>query len=334
MEQSEFVCKEIDSRAAYAMLKSLRDVHILIHRSPDGDCVGGGYALYHMFRQLGIRSRVCCADPIPEMFRDITEGIEFEDFEPQVRISVDVADRKLFGDLPDEDKNAEILLCIDHHISNMHYAEHLYWNPHSAAACEVLFRMMQENDIPLTRELALCLYTGISTDTGCFQFSNADAAAFDAVAQIKKAFPDLPYARLNREFFVLKSAGRILLDSRLMQNIQLSADGQVALIYLPYAWMEELHVSSDEVDGVANLPMQIIGVEIGITCKQQQDGSYRISLRAGDHADVSKVANRFGGGGHVKASGCSISEGDPEDVCKMLMDVSAAVWQGEKAEQA
>ena len=334
MEHAAIDCREIDGKAAYEMLRSLQDVHILIHRSPDGDCIGGGYALYHLFRQLGIRSRVCCADPIPEMFRDITDGIEFEKFEPKVRISVDVADRKLFGDLPEDDKNAEILLCIDHHISNTHYAKNLFWNPHSAAACEVLFRMMQENGLPLTRELALCLYSGISIDTGCFQFSNADAAAFDAVAQIKTAFPDLPYARLNREFFVLKSAGRIRLDSRLMQNIQLSDDGQVALIYLPYAWMKEFDVSSDEVDGVANLPMQIIGVEIGITCKQQQDGSYRISLRAGDHADVSKIANHFGGGGHVKASGCSISEGEPQDVCKMLMDVSAAIWQGEKAEQA
>ena len=323
-----------DKEIMWQSVSEAARVGIAGHIRPDGDCIGGGYALYHLFRQLGIRSRVCCADPIPEMFRDITDGIEFEKFEPKVRISVDVADRKLFGDLPEDDKNAEILLCIDHHISNTHYAKNLFWNPHSAAACEVLFRMMQENDIPLTRELALCLYSGISTDTGCFQFSNADAAAFDEVAQIKKAFPDLPYARLNREFFVLKSAGRIRLDSRLMQNIQLSDDGQVALIYLPYAWMKEFDVSSDEVDGVANLPMQIIGVEIGITCKQQQDGSYRISLRAGDHADVSKIANHFGGGGHVKASGCSISDGDPQDVCKMLMDVSAAIWQGEKAEQA
>ena len=324
MEHSEHVCREIDSREAYALLCALQDVHILIHRSPDGDCIGGGYALYHLFRQRGIRSRVCCADPVPEMFRDITENIEFEDFAPQVCISVDVADRNLFGDLPQAEKEAEILLCIDHHISNTHYAKHLYWNPHSAAACEVLFRMMQENGIPLTRELALCLYAGISTDTGCFQFSNADAAAFDAVAQIKAAFPDLPYARLNREFFVLKSQGRIRLDTRLMQNVQLSADGKVALIYLPDAWMKELHVSHDEVDGVANLPMQIIGVEIGITCKQQADGTYRVSLRAGDHADVSAVAQQFGGGGHVKASGCTIREGTPEEACAALMAAAEA----------
>lgn len=324
MEQSEFVCKEIDSRAAFAMLKSLQDVYILIHRSPDGDCIGGGYALYHLFRQFGIRSRVCCADPIPEMYRDITEGVVFEDFAPQVYISVDVADRKLFGELPDGGGEAEILLCIDHHISNTHYAEHLYWNPHSAAACEVLFRMMQDNDIPLTRELALCLYSGISTDTGCFQFSNADAAAFDAVAQIKAAFPDLPYARLNREFFVLKSQGRIRLDTRLMQSVQLSEDGRVALIYLPDAWMKELHVSHDEIDGVANLPMQIIGVEIGITCKQQEDGTYRVSLRAGDHADVSAVAQQFEGGGHVKASGCTIKHGTPEEACAALMAAAEA----------
>lgn len=318
-QDGQTLCSEIGSREAYEMLRQMRDVHILIHRSPDGDCIGGGYALYHILKALGIRSRVCCADPIPAMFRDITDGITFEDFEPAVRISVDVADRKLFGDLPESDKNAAIALCIDHHISNTKYAEHLYWNPHSAAACEVLFRMMQDCGLPLTQEIALCLYVGIATDTGCFQFSNADASAFEAVTQIKAQFPDLPYTRINREMFVLKSQGRIMLDVRLMQSVQYSENRDVALIYLPYAWMEELHVGHDEVDGVANLPMQIIGVEIGITCKQQPDGSYRISMRGGDKADVSAVCRQFGGGGHVKASGCNVKEGKPEEVCAALI---------------
>ena len=315
-------CAEISSREAFAVLRGLEDVCILIHRSPDGDCIGGGYALWHILRGLGIRSRVVCADPLPAMYDDVTAGIEFEEFAPKYWISVDVADRKLFGDLPEREKDAVITLCIDHHISNTHYAERLFWNPHSAAACEVLFRMMQENDIPLTKEIALCLYMGIATDTGCFQFSNADAAAFEAVAEIKSAFPDLPYSRLNRELFVLKSQGRIALDARLMQNVRLSADGHVALIYLPYAWMQEFVLSSEETDSIANLPMQIIGVEVGITCKQQPDGSFRVSLRGGERADVAKIAQHFGGGGHIKASGCSFHDGDPEDVCKMLMDVS------------
>lgn len=323
-------CREIGSAEALRILRSLRDVYILIHRSPDGDCIGSGYALYYILRDMGIRSRVCCADPIPAMFRDITDGVTFEPFAPQTWISVDVADRNLFGDLPEREKNAEIALCIDHHISNTHYAECLHWNPHSAAACEILFRLMQDNGIALTEKTALCLYTGIATDTGCFQFSNADAAAFRAVAQIKEQYPDLPYARLNRELFVLKSAGRLRLDARLMEHARLSADGRVALVYLPYAWMEELGLSAVETEGTANLPMQIVGVEVGIIAKQQPDGSYRVSLRGGDRADVSRIAQHFGGGGHVKASGCSIRDGEPEAVCKMLMDVSEAMlkeWQ-------
>ena len=322
MERSSEVCKEIGSREALDILRSLRDVHILIHRSPDGDCIGGGYALYHILKGMGIRSRVICADPIPAAFCEITDGITFETFEPQCRISVDVADKNLFGSLPQEELESPIILCIDHHVSNTHYAQNLYWNPHSSAACEVLFRMMEEDRIELTEKIALCLYVGIATDTGCFQFSNADAAAFDAAAKIKAAFPDLPYARINREMFVLKSQGRIHLDARLMQNVQLSADGRVALIYLPYAWMEELHVSGDEVDGVANLPMQIIGVEIGITCKQQADGTYRISMRGGEIADVSKVCAVFGGGGHVKAGGCCVNTGAPEEVCRRLIEAA------------
>ena len=109
-----------------------------------------------------------------------------------------------------------------------------------------------------------------------------------------------------------------------MQNIRLSDDGKVALIYLPDSWMTELKVSADEVDGVANLPMQIIGVEIGITCKQQPDGSFRVSMRGGEHADVSAVCRQFGGGGHVKASGCSFHTGDPETVCRQLMEAAEA----------
>ncbi|MBQ6041763.1 MAG: DHH family phosphoesterase [Oscillospiraceae bacterium] len=325
MGQTGNSCTEINAKAAYAVLQGLEDVDILIHRSPDGDCVGGGYAIYYILKALGIRSRVVCADPIPEMFSEITQEVVFEDFQPKMHISVDVADRKLFGDLPAEDADAEILLCIDHHISNTHYAKQLFWNPDSSAACEVLFWMMKENGLELTREIARCLYVGMATDTGCFQFSNAGAETFAAVGEIKRAFPDLPYARLNRELFILKTQGRIRLDTRLMQNIRISENGAVALIYLPYQWMEELHVSADEVDGVANLPMQIIGVEIGITCKQQPDGSYRISMRGGEHADVSAVCKQFGGGGHIKASGCTIHEGEPEAVCKQLMDTAEAM---------
>ena len=171
---------------------------------------------------------------------------------------------------------------------------------------------------------AVCLYIGIATDTGCFRFSNAGADAFEAVAEIKRMYPDLPYARLNRELFVLKSQGRIRLDAKLMQDIRISESGKTALIYLPYALMQRYQLSSDEVDGVANLPMQIIGVEIGITCKQQEDGSYRISMRGGDHADVSAVAQQFGGGGHIKASGCSVKQGTPEEVCAALMSAAEA----------
>ncbi len=324
MEQAGHGCTELSSEAVYDVLRSLEDVNILIHRSPDGDCVGGGYAVYYILKALGIRSRVCCADPIPAMFDEITQEVTFEDFEPKMRISVDVADTKLFGSLPEDDLNAEIVLCIDHHISNTHYAKQLFWDPNSSAACEVLFWMMQDNAIPITREIARCLYVGIATDTGCFQFSNAGADTFAAVSAIKRAYPDLPYARLNRELFILKSEGRIRLDTRLMQNIRLSDDGRVALIYLPDSWMTELKVSADEVDGVANLPMQIIGVEIGITCKQQPDGSFRVSMRGGEHADVSAVCRQFGGGGHVKASGCSFHTGDPETVCRQLMEAAEA----------
>lgn len=326
-------CREIGSAETFAVLRSLRDVEILIHRSPDGDCIGGGYALWHILHAMGIRARVTCADPIPQLYAEITAGVQFEKFTPQCRISVDVADRNLFGSLPEETKNAEILLCIDHHISNTHYADALHWNPDASAACEVLFYLMRDCGLTLTPELALCLYLGMATDTGCFQFSNAGAGTFSAVAEIKRQFPDLPYTRLNRRLFVLKSKGRIALDAALMQKIRFSPDGRTALIYASAALLSSLQITEEDTDGMANLPMQVSGVEVGITVKQKDDGSFRISMRGGDFANVSEIAQHFGGGGHIKASGCSVSGGDPEAVCATLLDTAAKMLRMQEERQ-
>lgn len=311
----------LNAEQTASFLRSCHDVHILIHRSPDGDCIGGGYALYALLRSMGIRACVRCDDTIPAMYHYLTADITFEEFAPQTVIAVDVADPKLLGALAEE--YAAVDLCIDHHISNTKYAKALYWNPEASAACEVLFALIKHMQIPLTEQLALCLYTGMATDTGCFKFSNAGADTFAAVSEIKRQF-DLPYARLNRLLFDVKSKGRLALDSRLMQTIQMAADDAIALIYLPYAWMEELSVTDEETDGISNLPMQIAGIEIGICVKEQPDGSYRVSMRGGDRADVSAVCRQFGGGGHVKAGGCSFSNGTPDEICKKLLSAAEA----------
>lgn len=306
-----------------AFLRECSDVHILIHRSPDGDCIGSGYALYAVLSALGVRARVCCADPIPPMYHFLTEGITFEAFPPKTVIAVDVADLQLLGDLRAQ-YEGKIDLCIDHHISNTGYAAASFWNADASAACEVLYTLLKCMQYPITKQIALCLYTGMATDTGCFKFSNAGADTFAAVADLKRMF-DLPYASLNRQLFDVKSKGRMALDARLMQAMQMSANDRIALLYLPYAWMEELNVTANETDGISNLPLQIAGVEIGILVKEQPEGGYRISMRAGDHADVSAICHHFGGGGHIKAGGCFIAEGTAEAVCKTLMEVSEAM---------
>ncbi len=310
----------LNAKDTLTRLKSLEDVYILIHRSPDGDCIGGGYGLHLLLRSFGIRSRVCCADEIPETYHFLTEDIAFESFEPKQFVAVDVADRGLLGGLNDLYPDCEVVLSIDHHISNTEYALESFWNPDASAACEVIFSLLHENHIPLTEQLARCLYVGIATDTGCFKFSNAGAETFAAIAEIKRQYPNLPYARMNRELFDLKSTGRIRMESQLMQSVQLSDDGMVALLYVPYTWMQKFSVTSEEMDGMPNLPMSIRGVEIGILVKQQEDGSYRVSMRGGEQADVSAVCREFGGGGHIKAGGCSLEASVPaEEACKALI---------------
>lgn len=158
--------KQITIEQAAEFLDTCEDAHILIHRSPDGDCIGAGYSLQAVLRLLGKRAKVLCADPIPERFNYLLPEEPEEDFEPKCVISADVSDEKLFGSLEPQ-YAGKVDLCVDHHVSNLLYAERVLLEPHAAAACEVLYKVYRAMGIQFTKQIAMCLYTGMATDTGC-----------------------------------------------------------------------------------------------------------------------------------------------------------------------
>lgn len=291
---------------AEQFLRECEDAYILIHQSPDGDCIGSGYSLQAVLHQLGKRAKVLCADEIPAKYNYMKADVPEENFEPKCIITVDVADAKLLG-CYEEMYGNKVDFCIDHHISNKHYAKQTLIISEASAACEVLYKLYTEMGIAFTEQIAKCLYTGMATDTGCFKFDNVTADTMRFTAEIMEQFPDIRYGMINRIMFDVKTPERMKAECAMIQAMEYYLDGRCAVICVTKELCERTGMNPEDTDGMANLPIQPEGVEVGITMREKDDNLWKISLRSADSVNVSAIAQTLGGGGHIKAAGCALT---------------------------
>ncbi len=286
--------------------------YILIHRSPDGDCIGAGYALLYALRAMGKKARVYCSDEIPERYRFMLPECEtLDEFQPEIIISVDIADEQLFGDNLSCFKG-KVDLAIDHHISNTGFAKETCLDGKAAAACQVIYEIFREMGVEITREIAVCLYTGIATDTGCFMYDNAGARTHAIAGEIMAMHPDIPYGIINRNMFTVKSMGRMKLDAILAGRLESYFDGRCTLVCVTKPMIDEYAIRDADLEGIAGFPLQVEGAEVGVVLKEREAGVFRVSMRSADKVNVSEICASLGGGGHIKAAGCSVSGTEEE----------------------
>lgn len=289
-------------------LAEMDNVYILCHRNPDGDTLGCGFALYNVLKSMGKTAKVLCSDGLPAMYGFLYEGYEEADFAPSSIVAVDVADEALLGDGL-SGYRGKVDLCIDHHGTNKEYAKMLCLDPSAAAAAEIMEKIVYGLGVPMTCQIADCIYTGVSTDTGCFRYSNTTKQSHDCAGRMIEAGCD--YAKINRLMFEVKSQGRLALEKDVLEGIEYRFGGRCAIIYMTNEMLSETGVSDSELEGVASMPREIEGVDIGITLRQRDDG-YKISLRTDDSIDASEICGILGGGGHRCAAGCFV-QGSLED---------------------
>ncbi len=311
----------IDFSEAETFLRNCEDAVILTHQSPDGDCIGAGFGLKDILAELGVRSRVLCSDEFPARFDFLTAGSVDEDFEPKTVIAVDVADTKLMGRY-EEIYGGRVQLCIDHHESNKGYAEKTLLREKAAAACEVIYSLAKFMGVRISRHCAMCLYTGIATDSGCFRYSCTTPEAHEIAAEMKRNY-DINFARINRYMFEVKSRGRMMLEAKFAGLMKEYLGGRLVIAAVTQELMNELGVSWDEFEGLAPMTIQMENTEVGILMKEREPGVFRCSFRSAEDVNVSDICRILGGGGHAKAAGCTV-KGSLVEVKKQLI---AAVEQ-------
>lgn len=290
-------------------LKEHDNFEILTHAYPDGDTLGSGFALCLALQQMGKNARVITTN-VPSKFLYLLNGVKHQSFEAETIVSTDVASDSLLGSNMGT-YIGRVDLCIDHHGSNNFTAKEKYVDSDAAANCEIIYKILVELGVNFTEEMADCLYTGISTDTGCFRYTNTTSDTMRIVASLMDLGCNSAY--INKVMFETKSKEKIQLEHAVYDTIEYCADGKCAIIYTTLDMLKQLDVGDDEMEGLASIPRQIEGVLIGITMREKDGGFFKVSVRTNDNINASDFCSIFGGGGHPAAGGCTI-EGALEEV--------------------
>jgi len=286
---------------AAELLKQSDDIAVLCHANPDGDTLGSGHSLCRALQLMGKKATVLCADAIPNGYLFMKAFIKEQSFTPKFIVTVDVAAKELLGDLKDE-FGEKVDLAIDHHISNTGYAKNTLLT-NNAANAEIVYDLIKALGVSLDNEMAAAIYTGISTDTGCFRFQNTTARSHSIAGELMQF--DYDFGRLNYNLFDLKTKTRLKIESSLLEGIEFYFDGKVAVALLNKEQTDL--IGNEDISGLSAIPRQIEGVEASVMFKQKSDHDWKVSIRTNSYINAQKVCGALGGGGHVRAGGCKMS---------------------------
>ena len=301
------------------LLKENDKFRILTHSYPDGDTLGCAFALAYALRGMGKQANVAVNGALPSKFGYLAEGYQEQDFAFEYVVSVDVAAMTLLGDSVMQGVE-KIDLCIDHHPTNTVVADNIYVDAAAAAAAEIIYQIIVKLGIQVDSLMAAGVYTGISTDTGCFCYTNTTARTHRIAAEV---MPLCDWQKINYINFVIKTRAKLKMERMIYETMEFYAGGACAVVYTTLEMQRTLGAGDDEMEGLASIPRQVEGVVMGITMREKEGGVFKISVRTNDGIDASAFCKQFGGGGHPAAAGCSI-EGDLATVKKMLVDAAEA----------
>lgn len=289
----------IDVKKCAGLLKEQDHILILTHAHPDGDTLGCGFGLCRALLKMGKKARVINADEIPKKYDYLYQDMEVLDFKEDYIVAVDVATENLLGPLYDAYKG-KINLCIDHHGTNTEYAENLLLIE-TAAACEIIYMVINELGVEIDKETAACLYTGISTDTGCFRYASATSDTYRIAADLMDKGAD--NGAINRAMFETKTKTYAMLERLAIEGMRFYLDERVCILTVTQEMYKKSGSNEQETEALAPITRQIEGVEIGITIREKEDGTCKASFRTFG-VNASEIAKFFGGGGHPQAAAC------------------------------
>ncbi len=293
--------KKLTIREAGDFFRTGDNFLLITHCRPDGDTVGSAAALCLGLRKMGKKANILENLELTPRYAPLHKGLTVSaPSGEETVVSVDVASEKMFP----KNYTGKVDFRVDHHGTGTAFAECQWVEPDAAACGNMIFSLLQELEIPMDCAIAEAIYIAVSTDTGCFRYSNTDAHAFIVAAACARAGARI--YEINQELFETESLNRLRLQGRLVENAKFYRDGKMVLCTIPYEWTREMGLTQDDTDNISGYPRTIAGVELASTIRENPDGSCKLSVRAIPGYDAAALCGTFGGGGHKGAAGATI----------------------------
>lgn len=307
------------------LIKAAENTALFCHINCDGDAVGSVFALKKVLEEFGKKATVFIDTKIPERLKFMPKLYnaeyltEFEDRNFDLFVSLDCGDLARLGVFADIFEKAENTVSIDHHASNTRFAKENLVVSDASATGEIVFDLISAGNLLISKETATLIYGAIASDTGSFQYSNTSSKTHRIVSQLIDLGAD--HVLVNKKLFDTLQVNEIKIQGYAMNSFELFEDGKICFVGITKEKMNELGCLYEDVEGIAGFPRSITGVEIGLLAKEWKDNLFKISIRTNEYADATCLAGKFGGGGHIRASGCTI-EGRLDEVKEKIVNAA------------
>jgi len=293
------------------LCKSECHVYLTSHHRTDGDGLGAVIGFSNILNGMGSETTAILDSEIPQVYQFLP-GCEKvrkpQDIEPRqgsIVIILDSADLDRIGASKSVVQVASTVVTIDHHVSNDGFGDIVRVDDLAGSTCEMVYDFANEYDIGISRDAATALYTGIITDTGRFCHSNTTESCLMAASHLVRLGADP--AEIGMQVYKNCRYSVMRLQSLAMQTIRLHFSDRVATMELCREMFEETGTSPVDVHEFVDIAAGIQGVDVGLLFRYMPEtGGTKVSLRSTGGFDVSAVAARFGGGGHINAAGCEL----------------------------
>ena len=282
-------------------IKSAEKILVTAHINPDGDAIGSTLAMLQALRQIGKIAQIYLDDKLPTNLNflphieEIKRPAKNEKFDADLMLVIDTAPDRI-GNI--RNLTDAPILNIDHHVTNKNETDDLYLDATAAAACEIIFQLCKELDVKITQDIAVCLYTGIVTDTNFFNYSNTTPKTFKIAAELVESGVKPNYISEQVERRTLND---VKVMSAVLQTMQIYFGNKVAGMFID----ENIAKVADTTEGFVDLIRVIDTVEVAFILQYKSENVIRVSLRS-KGVNVSEIAQKLGGGGHIRAAGATL----------------------------
>ncbi len=313
------------------IIKTLREaesVVILPHIMADGDSLGASIAFARALKSTGIEALVLLEEEIPNLYaflpgRELTAVYSGQAVSADAAVALDTGDIQRLGRRYPVFEAAKTTINIDHHKTNSGFGRINHVDVLSSSVGEIVYQLINLMGVEVDRDMALCLYVAIATDTGGFRYANTTSKTHIIAADLLNI--GINVARVSQRVFDTVSVAKVKLMGAAINSLEILEKGKVAFVTITDDDIKRAGALEEDCEGLVNIARNVEGVEVAALFREKRDGEIKVNLRSKEWVDVASIAEKFSGGGHKRAAGCSLRTSLKEAVQAVLNEIREAL---------